>query len=320
MARDPSSPMKRLAFDTLAAVPPSIARPAYDARSLDVGIVHLGIGAFHRAHQAIYTDAAIAAAAGAWGICGVSLRSPDVRERLAPQDGLYAAVEKSTAGARRQIVGSVREVLFLGEERVRVETRLAAATTRIVSLTVTEKGYCHDPATGRLNAAHPDIVRDLANPEAPVTVAGLLTRAFGERRTSGAGPLTVVCCDNLPHNGSVLRGVVLAFAEAGDPALARWIEANAAFPSTMVDRIVPATTPADIADNDTALGMHDAAPVVFEPFTQWVDRGCLRHAASRVGGGGRAIRRRRGAVRGDEAAASERQPLGLRLSRLSGRS
>jgi len=262
--------MKRLALAELGAVPPAVVRPAYDPAQLAVGIVHLGIGAFHRAHQAIYTEDALAAERGDWGLCGVSLRSPDVRERLRPQDGLYTAVEKSREGVRRRVVGSVREVLFLGDERARVDARLAAPATRIVSLTVTEKGYCHDPATGRLNFEHADIVHDLATPGAPQSVVGLIAGAFAARRASGAGSLTVVCCDNLPHNGKVLQGVVRAFAEAREPALARWIDDHAAFPSTMVDRIVPATTPGDIADNDAALGLHDAAPVVFEPFEQWV--------------------------------------------------
>ncbi len=260
-------PLSRTALPSL---PASVEVPRYDPASLPVGIVHLGIGAFHRAHQAIYTDDAVAADGGAWGICGVSLRSPDVRDRMAPQDGLYTGVEKSRAGVRRRIVGSVREVLFLGDERARVDARLADPATRIVSLTVTEKGYCHDPATGRLDPAHPDIVHDLAHRDAPVSVVGLLAAAFAARRAANAGPLSVVCCDNLPHNGKVLAGIVTAFADAVDPTLARWIAANVAFPSTMVDRIVPATTDADIADNDAALGIADAAPVVYEPFRQWV--------------------------------------------------
>ncbi len=260
----------RLSLAALAAAPATVARPAYAIDALRCGIVHLGIGAFHRAHQAIYTDDAIASAGGNWGICGVSLRSADVRDRLAPQDGLYTAVEKSPEGVRRRIVGSVREVLFLGDARAAVDARLAQPATKIVSLTVTEKGYCHAPATGTLDFGHPDIVHDLATAAAPVSVVGLLARAFAARRTAGAGPLTVVCCDNLPHNGKVVRGIVRAFAAAIDTSLVEWIDANAAFPSTMVDRIVPATTADDIRDNDAALGVHDAAPVVFEPFRQWV--------------------------------------------------
>ena len=176
----------RLTPAALGALPPAVARPAFEPRA-GVGIVHLGIGAFHRAHQAIYTDDAIAASGGAWGISGVSLRSPDVRDRMTPQDGLYTAVEKSRAGVRRRIVGSVREVLFLGAERASVDARLADPATKIVSLTVTEKGYCHDPASGTLNFEHPDVVRDLATPEAPISVVGLLTRALALRRANGRG-------------------------------------------------------------------------------------------------------------------------------------
>jgi fructuronate reductase len=199
----------------------------------------------------------------------VSLRSADVRDRLSPQDGLYTAVEKSPAGIRRRVVGSVREVLFLGDQREQLATRLAAAETRIVSLTITEKGYCHDPASAKLNFRHPDIVHDLAHPGEPRSAIGLLSAALDARRGSHGGALTILCCDNLPHNGALVRGLVAAFADARDPKLARWIEARASFPSTMVDRIVPATTDADIADNDAALGMHDAAPVMHEPFRQW---------------------------------------------------
>lgn len=262
--------IKRLSFTTLAELPAAIARPAYDARSTGVGIVHLGIGAFHRAQTAAYTDDALALAPGDWGVCGVSLRSPDVRDRLAAQDGLYTSVEKSPEGVRRRIIGCVREVLFLGEERDRVRQRLESPATQIVSLTVTEKGYCHDPATGQLNLAHPDIVHDLADPAHAASAPGLIVAALAARRAAGAPAFTLLCCDNLPHNGALLRGLTLAFARLRDAALARWIEDHASFPSTMVDRIVPATTEADIADNDVALGLHDAAPVVHEPFRQWV--------------------------------------------------
>jgi fructuronate reductase len=261
--------MSRLSLDTLAVLPAAVARPAYDPRSVGIGIVHLGIGAFHRAQTAVFSDDALALDQGNWGICGVSLRSADVRDRLSPQGGMYTAVEKSPTGIRRRIIGSVREVLFLGDQREEVKTRLAAAETRIVSLTITEKGYCHDPATGKLNLRHPDVVHDLAHPEQSQSAIGLIVSAFDARRRSHGGPLTVLCCDNLPHNGAMVRGLVAAFAEARDAALARWIAEHASFPSTMVDRIVPATTDADIADNDAALGMHDAAPVMHEPFKQW---------------------------------------------------
>jgi fructuronate reductase len=261
--------MSRLSLGTLSALPATVVRPAYDPSSIDIGIVHLGIGAFHRAQTAVYSDDALALEPASWGICGVSLRSADVRDRLSPQNGLYTAVEKSPGGVRRRVIGSVREVLFLGDQRDAVHARLAAPGTRIVTLTITEKGYCHDPATGKLNFAHPDIVHDLAQPERPQSAIGLIVAGLDARRRSGERAFTVVCCDNLPQNGALVHGLVIAFGEARDPALARWIEDHASFPSTMVDRIVPATTDADIAENDAVLGLHDAAPVVHEPFRQW---------------------------------------------------
>lgn len=251
----------------LAASP--IVVPAYERERAGIGIVHLGIGAFHRAHQAVYTDDALAQGTGDWSICGVSLRAADVRDSLSPQDGLYTAVEKSPAGVRRRVIGSVREVLFLGDQRQRVAARLASADTRIVSLTVTEKGYCHDPATGMLNFDHPDIVHDLQQPDSPRSAVGLLASALDARKRDHGRGFTILCCDNLPHNGALLRGLTLAFAAARDGGLERWIDANVSFPSTMVDRIVPATTADDITANNAALDLDDAAPVMHEPFGQW---------------------------------------------------
>jgi fructuronate reductase len=262
--------MNRLDLSTVDHLPPGIGRPRYAIRDVGIGIVHLGIGAFHRAHQAMYTDDALAAAGGAWGICGVSLRSPDVRDRMAPQDGLYTSIEKSPDGIRRRVVGSVREVLFEREQHDEVFRRLTAAQTRIVSLTVTEKGYCHEPATGRLDVQHPDIAHDLASLAHPRSVVGQLVAAFAARRRTHGTPLTVVCCDNLTQNGALVCGLVVSFANLVDAALAGWIGREIAFPSTMVDRIVPATTVRDIEQNDAALQVHDEAPVVHEPFVQWV--------------------------------------------------
>ena len=262
--------MRRLALSTLAEARAEASRPAYDPRAVGIGVVHLGIGAFHRAQTAVYADDALALERGDWGVCGVSLRSPEVRDRLAPQDGLYTAVEKSPGGTRRRVIGAVREVRFLGDERGDIQTRLAASSTRIISLTITEKGYCHDPATGRLNLTHPDIVHDLAEPNDPISAVGLIVAALDARRLSHGNPVTVLCCDNLPHNGALVRGLVQTFAEVRDLALAQWIRDYASFPSTMVDRIVPATTARDVEENDGALGLHDAAPVMHEPFRQWV--------------------------------------------------
>jgi fructuronate reductase len=262
--------MNRLDLSTIDRLPAGIGRPRYPIRDVGIGIVHLGIGAFHRAHQAMYTDDALAHAGGAWGICGVSLRSQDVRDRMTPQDGLYTSIEKSPDGIRRRVVGSVREVLFEREQHDAVFRRLTAPQTRIVSLTVTEKGYCHEPATGRLDVQHPDIVHDLGSLAHPRSVVGLLVAALAQRRKAHATPVTVVCCDNLTQNGALVCGLVVSFANLVDPSLAGWISREIAFPSTMVDRIVPATTPRDIEQNDAAIGLRDEAPVVHEPFAQWV--------------------------------------------------
>ena len=261
--------MNRLGLGGLAALPGPIARPDYDLGAVGIGIVHLGLGAFHRAHQAVYTDA-ILPRHPRWGICGVSLKTPRVIAALTPQDGLYSVLEKGAEGTSARVVGSVREMLFLGTERDRVIARIADPAVHVVSLTVTEKGYCHDPATGRLDLAHPDIAHDLATPRSPVSAVGLLAAGLEARRAAGAGPLTVVCCDNLPHNGRTVEGIVGAIVQARDPALAEWIGVQVAFPNTMVDRIVPATTAADVADAAARLGVADAAPVVAEPFSQWV--------------------------------------------------
>ncbi len=261
--------MEALSLAALGSVPDRVARPAYDVAAVRVGIVHLGLGAFHRAHQAIYTDAVLARDPR-WGICGVSLKTPHATRALAAQDGLYTALEKGQAGTRARIVGALREARFLGAERDAVLARCADANVHVITLTVTEKGYCHDPATGALDLSHPDIVRDLAAPAAATSAPGFIAAALAARRRADGGPISVVCCDNLPHNGRVVAGIVTAFARAVDPALGDWIERHVAFPSTMVDRIVPATTPADIAEAARLTGCADAAPVVFEPFRQWV--------------------------------------------------
>ncbi|HEX2114275.1 MAG TPA: mannitol dehydrogenase family protein [Alphaproteobacteria bacterium] len=262
--------MKRLSLATLGALPGDVARPSFDPRSLGTGIVHLGIGAFHRAHMAAYTQDALAKEPGAWGICGVSLRSSDIRDRLVPQDGLYTLVVRGREAETLTTIGTVRDVLFAPENPTRVIARIADPTTRIVSLTVTEKGYCHDPATGALRESDPGIVHDLAHKAAPKTAIGMLVRGLEARCCGDAGRVTVLCCDNLPHNGRSLRGVARRFAELVDPDLADWMDEHVAFPSTMVDRIVPATTPRDVSAVEARLGLKDVSPVLAEPFRQWV--------------------------------------------------
>jgi fructuronate reductase len=232
--------------------------------------VHLGIGAFHRAHQAVYTDTALGAHGGDWRIAAVSLRGDAVAEQLAPQDGLYTVNVRSAERSAYRVISAVDRVLAARRDPRAVLAALAAPATKIVSITVTEKGYCHDPATGRLNRAHPEVQADVARPDSPATVLGFLAAALGARHASGAAPFTVLCCDNLPHNGALLRGLVLQFAALRDEALAAWIESEVAFPSTMVDRITPPTTAADLAAAARDLGVEDRGLVVTEPFSQWV--------------------------------------------------
>ncbi len=235
-----------------------------------LGIVHLGLGAFFRAHGAIYIAEAMARSGGDWGILGVSLVSPTQRDLLAPQDFAYTALELGPGGETPRVIDVVQNVLVAREDPGAVLAAMADPAIRIVSLTVTEKGYCHEPATGRLNPEHPDIVHDLAHPDAPRSAPGFLVRALARRRGAGQRPFTVLCCDNLPENGHVVRGVVLELARLVDPGLADWIAAEGAFPSTMVDRIVPATKPEDIERLATLTGVLDRSPVMHEPFRQWV--------------------------------------------------
>ena len=233
------------------------------------GIVHLGLGAFFRAHGAIYTAQAVAASGGDWGIVGVSLQSPRMRDALAPQGFAYTALELGPERETPRPIESVCDVLVAREDPQAVLEAMADPGVRIVSLTVTEKGYCHAPATGALDPDHPDIAHDMTHP-LPVSAPGYLVRALQLRRARGLRPFSAMSSDNLPENGRVLRGVVLDLARRMDPDLADWIAAEGRFPATMVDRIVPATKPEDIARLERITGWHDAAPVMHEPFRQWV--------------------------------------------------
>jgi fructuronate reductase len=261
--------MSTLSLASLASLPAQVARPAYDPRDVRVGIVHLGLGAFHRAHQAVFTDDVLARDRQ-WGIAGVSMKTPRATGPLARQDGLYTVLTKSERGSSARVIGALRETAFAGADPGALVRRIAEPGVRVVTLTVTEKGYCHDPASARLDFAHPDIVHDLAHPQAPRSAVGLLVAALDARRRTDGGPLNVVCCDNLPRNGRVLEGLVVEYATRRDPTLVAWIRDHVAFPGTMVDRIVPATTEADVADVARLLGVDDAAPVVAEPYNQWV--------------------------------------------------
>jgi fructuronate reductase len=259
---------QRLNAATLSALAPTIAKP--HGSGFETGIVHIGLGAFHRAHQAVYTDDSLNRTPGPWGICGVSLRSPDTRDALAPQDCLYTVAVRDASGDHLRVVGSITETLVAPEDPAAVLDRLTRPATRIVTITVTEKGYCHEPATGALNREHPGIRHDLEHPGQPQTLAGFLVEALDRRRKAGTAPFTVLSCDNLPDNGHVTAGILRQFATLRDPALGQWIADNVACPSSMVDRIVPATTDEDRETVAKALGVTDAWPVMTEPFSQWV--------------------------------------------------
>ncbi|MDQ6433347.1 mannitol dehydrogenase family protein [Mesorhizobium sp. LHD-90] len=245
------------------------ATPAYDRSAVSEGIVHLGVGAFHRAHQAVYVDDCLGAGEHGWGITGVSLRSPDTRDALGPQGGLYTIAVRDGSGDALRVIGSMKSLLVAPEDPEVVLARMADPRVRIVTLTVTEKAYLRD-ANGELDAGHPDIVWDIANSEKPRTVFGFLAGALARRRAAGFPPFTVLCCDNLPANGETVRRLTLQFVGLAGDDLAAFIAKEVAFPSTMVDRIVPATTDADRARVSEALGAEDAWPVMTEPFMQWV--------------------------------------------------
>ncbi|KAB0678829.1 mannitol dehydrogenase family protein [Aureimonas leprariae] len=262
--------MDRLSDATLHDLPETIERPRYDRAGLANGIVHLGLGAFHRAHQTVYTERSLEAGDARWGTVGVSLRSPDTRDALEPQDGLYTVAVRNGEGDRFQVVGGIRQSLVAPENPEAVLAALADPEARIASLTVTEKGYCHHPATGELDEAHSDIEHDLANPGAPRTAVGFLAEATARRRAAGLPALTLLSCDNLAANGETLARVFRRFATLRDPDLGAYAAGEVACPSTMIDRIVPATTDADRDLVANALGVRDAWPVMTEPFSQWV--------------------------------------------------
>jgi fructuronate reductase len=247
-----------------------VRAPAYDPWGVSVGVVHLGVGAFHRAHQAVYTDAVLDRDP-TWGISGYTQRSAAVRDQLAPQDGLYTVLERGAGAAPPRVIGALREIRTPDEDGGPA-ARIADPRVRLVTLTVTEKGYRF--AGGRLDLTDPFIRADLATFPLPPTrsAVGRLVAGLELRRRADAGPISVLPCDNLPANGATLRGLVADFCAAlpaGD-RLMEWIDASVAFPSCVVDRIVPATTAGDLSYVERHLGLTDEGAVVAEPFSQWV--------------------------------------------------
>ncbi len=247
------------------------SQPGIDERPA-IGIVHLGIGAFHRAHQAVYTAEAIERDGGDWGILGVAQRRPAAVEALAPQEGLFSVLERGPEEDAVTVISAVRDVLLAPREPDRLSEAIADPGVHVVTLTVTEKAYPRDRATGGLRLDDLEVASDLAG-GAPRTAIGQLARGIALRAQRGeAGPLTLLSCDNLPRNGVVLRRLVHDFCARmnGGARTLEWLERNARFPSTMVDRVVPATTPGDREEVARRLGLEDRGVVVAEPFRQWV--------------------------------------------------
>ncbi|MGE7414938.1 mannitol dehydrogenase family protein [Methylobacterium tarhaniae] len=259
---------------TLSSLGPSVRVPAYDVARVRAGIVHLGLGGFHRAHMARYTHDLMERDPDAlgWGILGVGLMPGDRRmiDALAPQDALYTLVEREGADETVTVIGALAGLAFAGETTRAVLDAIDDPAIRIVSLTVTENGYCLDPATKRLNPDHPLIRADLAEPARPRSAVGVIVEALRRRRDAGRPAFTPLTCDNIQHNGDVLRDAVVALAQLRDASLAAWIAAEVVFPSTMVDRITPVTAPADVEALAERHGLSDAWPVFSETFTQWV--------------------------------------------------
>ncbi len=259
---------------SLSSLDPSVAVPRYDRGAVRAGIVHLGVGAFHRAHQALYLDRLMNdGKALDWGICGVGVLPGDARMRdaLRAQDCLYTLVEKRPDGAQEaRVIGSIVDYLLAPDDPEAVIEKMADEAIRIVSLTVTEGGYNFNAVTGEFQADDPGVVHDLQPGAAPQTSFGLVTEALARRRERGLAPFTVLSCDNIQGNGHAAKRSFTAFARLRDPKLGEWVEEHVRFPNCMVDRITPVTTDDDRAALSERFGVEDRWPVVCEPFSQWV--------------------------------------------------
>lgn len=261
-------------MQTIASVtlPETVQLPQYDRQSLRSRIVHFGFGAFHRAHQALLTDRVLNAQGGDWGICEISLFSGDqLMAQLRAQDHLYTVLEKGAEGNQAYIIGAVNECLNARlDSLAAIIEKFCEPQVAIVSLTITEKGYCIDPATGKLDLTQPRIAHDLQEPTLPHSAPGILVEALSRRRERGLPPFTVLSCDNIPDNGHVVKNAVLGMAQTRCAELAQWIDTHVSFPSTMVDRIVPAATDESLAEIAAELGVADPCAISCEPYIQWV--------------------------------------------------
>ncbi|NAZ87069.1 mannitol dehydrogenase family protein [Kineococcus indalonis] len=259
---------------TLHELPAGVSVPGYDRDALVPSVVHLGVGGFHRAHQAVYLDELARRGHREWGLVGVGMHSPRMGEALGPQDLLYTVVERGPQEERARVVGVMTRYLLTAQDPGAVVDALADERTRLVTLTITGTGYRVDPHGGGFDADDDELRADLENPGEPRTVFGLLTAALERRRGAGTAPFTVLSCDNMPHNGEAARTAVVSFARLRDERhggnLAGWVEEHVAFPGCMVDRITPATTEEERDAIAASTGVDDRWPVITEPFTQWV--------------------------------------------------
>ena len=267
----PAGPLNAGTLTTLAG---SVATPSYDRRGVRTGMVHIGVGGFHRSHQAMYLDRLLEVGLGQdWGICGVGVLPGDrrMRDALVAQDGLYTLVVKHPDGSLDpRIIGSITEYLLAPDDPEAVVEKMAHPDIRIVSLTITERGYNTDPVTRAFDSHAPDVRADLQSDVLPRTTFGLVIEALARRRARGLPPFTVLSCDNLQANGDAARRAFAAFATLRNPDLGVWVEREVSFPNGMVDRITPLTTADDVAMVRQRWGLADAWPVVCEPFAQWV--------------------------------------------------
>ncbi|CAM4148880.1 mannitol dehydrogenase family protein [Zobellia nedashkovskayae] len=258
----------------LSRLPKDISIPKYDRDSVTAGIVHIGVGGFHRSHEAVYTDMLLHGPdASSWGICGVGLREGDrhMADILKRQDHLYTLIVKHPDGkVETQVVGSIIDFMLSVDNPQAVIDKMADKDIKIVSLTITEGGYNFKPSNGEFDFDNADVKYDLANPETPKTVFGYLTAALRKRKNAGIPAFTVQSCDNIQHNGTMTAKMLSAFAERQDPELAQYIKKEVRFPNAMVDRITPVTTQKDMDYLSETFGLKDEWPVTCEPFHQWV--------------------------------------------------
>lgn len=261
--------------EALSALPEGVAKPSYDRREVRTGIVHFGIGGFHRAHQAVYTDEVLASGDLDWGIRGAGITEADLsmRQALAAQDFLYTVVARDLHGEERRVVGSIADLILAGDDPTALVDALSDEGTRIISLTVTENGYCYRPDNGELDIANPAVRNDLEQASASArlrTIYGFLHAALARVRREGRQAPTVLSCDNLPQNGERLRRLLLQFLAEANPELGRWVEDEVSFPNCMVDRITPITTAEQREGFPGRYGIVDRRPVFCERFRQWV--------------------------------------------------